>query len=59
MNSSLAYEDKVHLTLERLLQKHLVSVVEESRYYCYKCFTGEIGVVRKEFIHDRINDKLF
>lgn len=33
---------------------HLVSVVDEANKYCYKTFDGVIGVVDKEFIHDRI-----
>lgn len=50
---------KIHAAIERLTNKHIVSVNEEANKYCYKCFTGEIGVVDKSFIKDRILAKLF
>lgn len=53
-------EDKVFIAIERLLRSsghscgHLVSVVAEANKYCYKTFSGEIGVVDQKFIHDLI-----
>lgn len=59
--TALSFDDKIHLAIERLLRTsgntnwNIVSVVHEAKKYCYKTFSGEIGVVDKDFIHDRIN----
>lgn len=50
---------KVHRAVERLLDSHVVSVYSESRNYCYKTFTGKIGVVDIDFINDRVRSRVF
>lgn len=49
------FEDRVFLAIEFLLRAPIVSVVDEANKYCYKTWQGEIGVVDKEFIDDRVN----
>lgn len=50
---------QIFIAIETLLRSsghycaHLVSVVDEANKYCYKTFDGAIGVVDKDFIHDR------
>ena len=55
----LSQEDKVHKSIEKLLNTHVVSVVDEARKYCYKTFNGVIGAVDKGFIDDRVNCGLY
>jgi hypothetical protein len=55
---------QVFRAIERLLRTsgydswNLVSVCDEASRYCYKTVSGEIGTVRKDFLHDRINSGL-
>jgi hypothetical protein len=44
--------DRVFCAIQDLEQKHVVSVVDEAKKYCYKLFSGEIKVVDKAFIID-------
>lgn len=58
-SANISEEDKVFMAIERLLNRHIVSVNDEASKYCYKTVSGEIGTVGKEFIQDRILAKLF
>jgi hypothetical protein len=55
-------EDQVFKAVERLLRTsglsdwNCVSVVAEASRYCYKTFSGQIGTVRMDYLHDRIKD---
>lgn len=51
--------DQIFKSIESFLRSsghcgQLISVVDEANKYCYKTFDGVIGVVDKNFIHDRI-----
>lgn len=58
-------EDVIQKAIERLLKTsgysswNIVSVVDEANKYCYKTVDGTIGTVRKDFLQDRINSKLY
>ena len=50
----MSNDAKVHRAIERLLDSHVVSVVNEASRYCYKTVDGVIGVVDMSFINDRV-----
>lgn len=60
VSSSFPTDAQVLMAVERLLRTsgyrswNVVSVCDEANRYCYKTASGEIGTVRKDFLHDRI-----
>jgi hypothetical protein len=44
--------NQIFKAIELLTKMHIISIVEEANNYCYKSFSGKIGVIRKEFVND-------
>lgn len=51
----MSREDKVFRAIEAITGKHIVSVNEESKKYCFKCFDGSVKAIDKEFVNDFAN----
>jgi len=56
---TMSAEAKTHRAIERLLDSHVVSVVNEASKYCYKTCEGIIGTVDIAFINDRVKSGIF
>ena len=56
---TMSFEAKVHRAIERLLDSHVVSVVNEASKYCYKTCEGIIGTVDMAFIDDRVKSGVY
>lgn len=59
VSKNFTSDDKIHKAIEYLIQEHVVSVVSESKKYCYKTFNDKIGVVDIDFINDRVISYLY
>lgn len=55
----MSNDAKVYRAIERLLDSHVVSVVNEASRYCYKTVDGVIGAVDMSFINDRVKSGIW
>jgi hypothetical protein len=52
LSSDSSNEERVHRVIESMVGQHIVSIVDEAKKYCYKCFDGTIGTIDRDFVHD-------